>query len=221
MEILIVDDHPVIRAGLKRLLANEPDCEIREAAGGQEALGLFKAHHPAVVVLDLNLPGIGGLETIARLRRADPEARILVLSMHDDRLHVTRALRAGAAGFVSKTASPDEIVTAVRRVASGHTYLQHEIAEELAFSNLREPSQPLPYLAARDLEILRLLASGQNLSQIAETLGVSYKTAANNCSRIKGQLGAAGIADLIRIAIRSGLTDRDPDLTVGGDQALL
>jgi two-component system, NarL family, invasion response regulator UvrY len=211
MQILIVDDHPVVRAGLRRLLATEAGCDIREAADGREALSLFKAHRPAVVVLDLNLPGIGGLETIARLRSADPGARVLVLSMHDDPLHVTRALRAGAAGYVSKNAAPEEIITAVRRVATGHTYLEHEIAEELAFSNLREAS-PLQDLSSRDLEILRLLASGRSLPQIADTLGISYKTTANNCSQIKDKLGASGTADLIRIAIRSGLTDRDADL---------
>jgi DNA-binding NarL/FixJ family response regulator len=211
MQILIVDDHPVVRAGLRRLLATEPGCDIREAADGRDALSLFKAHRPAVVVLDLNLPGIGGLETIARLRSADPGARVLVLSMHDDPIHVIRALRAGAAGYVSKSAAPEEIITAVRRVATGHTYLEHELAEELAFSNLREQS-PLQDLSSRDLEILRLLASGRSLPQIADTLGIGYKTAANNCSQIKGKLGASGTADLIRIAIRAGLTDSDADV---------
>ncbi len=217
MQILIVDDHPVVRAGLRRLLASEPGCDIREAADGKEALRLFRAHHPALVVLDLNLPGLGGLETIARLRRADRGARILVLSMHDDPIHVTRALRAGAAGYVSKGAAPEEILTAVRRVANGHTYLEHEIAEELAFSNLRERS-PLQDLSSRDLEILRLLAAGCSLPQIADTLGISYKTVANNCSQIKGKLGASSTADLIRIAIRSGVTDGDADLATPGPE---
>ncbi len=217
MQILIVDDHPVVRAGLRRLLASEPGCDIREAADGKEALRLFRAHHPALVVLDLNLPGLGGLETIARLRRADRGARILVLSMHDDPIHVTRALRAGAAGYVSKGAAPEEILTAVRRVANGHTYLEHEIAEELAFSNLRERS-PLQDLSSRDLEILRLLAAGCSLPQIADTLGISYKTVANNCSQIKGKLGASSTADLIRIAIRSGVTDGDADLAAPGPE---
>lgn len=217
MQILIVDDHPVVRAGLRRLLASEPGCDIREAADGKEALRLFRAHHPALVVLDLNLPGLGGLETIARLRRADRGARILVLSMHDDPIHVTRALRAGAAGYVSKGAAPEEILTAVRRVANGHTYLEDEIAEELAFSNLRERS-PLQDLSSRDLEILRLLAAGCSLPQIADTLGISYKTVANNCSQIKGKLGASTTADLIRIAIRSGVTDGDADLAAPGPE---
>jgi two-component system, NarL family, invasion response regulator UvrY len=212
MRILIVDDHPIVRAGLRRLLATEPGTEICEAADAKEALRLFKERQPSLVILDLNLPGISGLEAIARLKVVDPGARILVLSMHDDQIHVTRALRAGAAGYVSKSAPPEEILGAIRRVASGHLYLEHEIAEELVFENLPMLSHPLQDLSARELEILRLLAAGRTLPQIADTVGISYKTAANSSSQIKAKLGATGTADLIRIAIRSGLTDCDPDL---------
>jgi DNA-binding NarL/FixJ family response regulator len=157
----------------------------------------------------LNLPGLGGVEVIARLKIADPQVPILVLSMHDDYIHVTRALQAGAAGYVSKNAPPEELLEAVRRVAGGHTYLEHEIAEGLVFANLRTPLHPLDDLSTRDLEMLRLLAQGHTLPQIADTLGIAYKTAANSSSRIKTKLGASGTADLIRIAIRSGLLDRD------------
>jgi len=121
MRILIVDDHPIVRAGLRRLLATEPGSEICEAADAKQALTLFKERRPDLVVLDLNLPGISGLEAINRLKVVDPGARILVLSMHTDQIHVTRALRAGAAGYVSKSAPLEEILAAVRRVASGHT----------------------------------------------------------------------------------------------------
>jgi DNA-binding NarL/FixJ family response regulator len=213
MRILIVDDHPIVRAGLRRLLAAESGAEICEAADAHQALGLFKEHRPKLVVLDLNLPGIGGLEAIARLRVVDPGARILVLSMHDDQIHVIRALRAGAAGYVSKSAPPEEILGAIRLVATGHPYLEHEIAGELVFGNLSVLADPLQDLSTRELEILRLLAAGRTLPQIADTVGISYKTAANSSSQIKAKLGAAGTADLIRIAIRSGLTDRDADLT--------
>ena len=158
-----------------------------------------------MVILDLNLPGIGGLEVIARLNIADPNARVLVLSMHDDEIHVTRALQVGAAGYVSKNAPPDEILEAIRRVAAGHTYLEHEIAEELAFSSVRTSWHPLKDLSSRDLEVLRLLAKGCTLPQIADTVGISYKTAANNCSQIKAKLRAATTADLVRLAIQSGL----------------
>jgi len=209
MKILIVDDHPIVRAGLRRLLTAEPEIEIREAASGREALSVFREQQPTLVILDLNLPGIGGLEVLARLKAVDPDARILVLSMHDDQIHVTRALQAGAAGYVSKNASPEELLEAIRRVAGGYTYIEHEIAEELVFSQIRPASHPLKDLTSRDLEIMRLLAEGCTLPQIANALGLSYKTAANSCTRIKAKLAATSTAELIRIAIRSGLTDRD------------
>ena len=205
MKVLIVEDHPIVRNGLRRLLAAEGELEIREAANGKEALSIFREQRPGLVILDLNLPGIGGLEVIARLKIADPNARVLVLSMHDDEIHVTRALQVGAAGYVSKNAPPDEILEAIRRVAAGHTYLEHEIAEELAFSSVRTSWHPLKDLSSRDLEVLRLLAKGCTLPQIADTVGISYKTAANNCSQIKAKLGAATTADLVRLAIQSGL----------------
>jgi two-component system, NarL family, invasion response regulator UvrY len=205
LKILVVDEHPIIRSGLRRLLADEPEIEIREAAGGREAISAFKEDRPALVILDLNLPGLGGLEVIARLKIADPAARILILSMHDEEMHVTRALQAGALGYITKNARPEEIIEAIRRVADGNTYIEHEIAERLVFSNIRAPSHALERLSSRDLEILRLLAEGCTLLRIADTIGVSYKTAANNCTQIKVKLGATSTADLIRIAMRSGL----------------
>ena len=210
MKILIVDDHPIVRAGLGRLLTAEAGFEIREAASGREALSVFREQQPALVILDLNLPGIGGLEVLARLKAVSPEARVLVLSMHDDETHVTRALRAGAAGYLTKNAPPEELLEAIGRVAEGHTYIEREIAEGLVFASIRSSPDPLRDLSSRDLEILRLLAEGRSLSQIADTVGIGYKTAANNCSRIKARLGAAGTADLIRIAIRAGLVDAGP-----------
>lgn len=168
----------------------EAGTEVREAASGREALAAFREDRPDIAVLDLNLPGLGGLEVIARLKAADPTARVLVLSMHDDEIHVSRALHAGAAGYVSKNAPPDQILEAIRRVAQGRTYLEHDIAEKLVFSSVHAPSHALEHLSSRDLEILRLLAGGCGLSQIADTIGVSYKTAANNCTQIKAKLGA-------------------------------
>ena len=209
MKILIVDDHPIVRAGLRRLLAARPEAEVWEAASGKEALSIFRSQRPDLVILDLNLPDIGGLEIIARLKIADPEARIMVLSMHDDPIHVTRALQAGAVGYVSKNIPPDELLEAIERVAGGRTYIEREIAEELVFSSIRSLPHPLDDLSSRDLEILRLLAQGRSLAQIADALGIGYKTAANNCSQIKSKLRAATTADLIRLAIQHGLTDFD------------
>ena len=213
MKILIVDDHPIVRAGLRRLLTAEPEIEVREAASGREALSVFKEQQPTLVILDLNLPDIGGLEVLVRLKAIDPDARVLVLSMHDDKTHTTRAIRAGAAGYVTKNAPPEELLEAIGRVARGRTYIEREIAEGLVFASIRASSDPLKDLSSRDLEILRQLAEGRTLSQIADALGLSYKTAANNCSRIKARLGVRSTADLIRIAIRAGLVDRNAGLS--------
>jgi two-component system, NarL family, invasion response regulator UvrY len=209
VKILIVDDHPIVRSGLRRLLAAEPEIEVREAASGREALSVFREQQPTLVILDLNLPGIGGLEVLARLKAIDPDARVLVLSMHDDEIHITRALRAGAVGYLTKNAPPEELLEAIRRVAGGHTYIEREIAEGLVFASIRVSPDPLKDLSSRELEILRQLAQGRTLSQIADTVGIGYKTAANNCSRVKARLGVTSTADLIRIAIRYGLVDRD------------
>jgi two-component system, NarL family, invasion response regulator UvrY len=216
MKVLIVDDHPIVRAGLRRLLAAEPNVEVRETADGREALSLYREQQPTLVILDLNLPGLGGLEVVGRLKAADPETRILVLSMHDDETHVTRALQAGAMGYVTKNAHPEELLEAIARVSRGHTYIEREIAEALVFARLRASPDALQDLSTRELEILRLLAEGRSLPQIADTLGIGYKTAANNCTRIKAKLGAASTAELIRIAIRRGLVDRDAGLSVVG-----
>jgi DNA-binding NarL/FixJ family response regulator len=209
VKILIVDDHPIVRAGLRRLLTAAPQIDICEAASGREALRVLREQQPALVILDLNLPDIGGLEVLARLKAFSPDARVLVLSMHDDETHITRALRAGAAGYVTKNAPPEELLEAIGRIAEGHTYIEREIAEGLVFASIRAAPDPLKELSSRDLEILRRLAEGRTLSQIADTLGIGYKTAANNCSRLKARLGATSTVDLIRIAIRAGLTERD------------
>jgi len=205
MKILVVDDHPIVRDGLHRLLADEPDVELRDAESGKQALALFRQDCPDLVIVDLNLPGFGGLELIKRLALEKTAARILVLSMHDEPIYAMRALQAGAAGYVSKNAPPAQLREAIRRVAEGRPYLGHELAQELAFLNLRRSAHPLEELSPRDLELLRLLAKGSSLQQIADTLGLSYKTVANNCSQMKAKLGVKRTADLIRIALRNDM----------------
>jgi two-component system, NarL family, invasion response regulator UvrY len=205
MKVLVVDDHPIVRAGVRRLLAAEPQITGAEAATANEALAIFRNDRPDLVILDLNLPGIGGLEIIGRLKLENASVRILILSMHDNPIYVTHALRAGAAGYVSKNAPPEQMLEAIRRVARGHTYIEHQVAQELALSSIRYPADPLKDLSRRDLEILRLLGEGHSLPQIAETLGIGYKTVANNCSQIKAKLGVARTADLVRIAIQNGI----------------
>ncbi|HUN50073.1 MAG TPA: response regulator transcription factor [Candidatus Sulfotelmatobacter sp.] len=203
MKLLIVDDHPIVRDGLRRLLAARPEIALSEAATGEEALALCKSLRPQLVILDLNLPGIGGLELIGRLKAEDAALRVLVLSMHDNLVYVTRALQAGAQGYVSKQAPPEQILEAIARLARGQTYIEHRMAEELALQNIRPSAHPLHDLSRRELEILRLLGEGCSLPQIGTTLGVSYKTVANTCSQIKTKLGVARTADLIRIAVQN------------------
>ena len=205
MKLLIVDDHPIVRAGLRRLLAQERDIEIREAAEGREAIAAFREQAPDIVILDLNLPGLGGLEVIKRLKLIEPRARILVLSMLDDPIYAMRALEAGASGYISKNEPPSQIVEAIARLAAGQSYVGREIAQELAMLSARPSHNPLKDLSRRDLEILRLLGEGSSLQQIALTLGVSYKTIANGCSQLKAKLGVRRTADLIRIAVENRL----------------
>jgi DNA-binding NarL/FixJ family response regulator len=208
MNILVVDDHPIVRSGLRRLLAAEPEFEVREAASGREALAVFREHRPDLVVLDLSMPGIGGLEVIGRLKIESAAVRILVLSMHQEPIYATRALQAGAIGFMSKNAPPDRLLEAVKRVAAGQSYIEHEIAQALALANIRAPGMPLQNLSPREFEILRLLGDGGSLRQIADTIGVSYKTVANSCGQIKAKLHVARTADLVRIAIQNSITRR-------------
>lgn len=204
MNVLLVDDHAIVRDGLRRLLASASAGEVLEAADGREALSLARSRAFDLIVLDLNLPELGGLELLKRLLLVQA-APVLVLSMHAEPLYVSRALEAGARGYVSKNASPDELLTAVRRVASGSTYVESELAQALAFQP--EPIAPsLDRLSGRDLEILRLLAAGRSLSEIADALGLGYKTVANTCTQIKAKLGVARTADLVRLALQAGLS---------------
>jgi DNA-binding NarL/FixJ family response regulator len=204
MTILLVDDHALVRAGLKRLLATLDQGDILEAADGQDALALLRAEKPALVILDLNLPGLGGLELLRRMIQAGARA-ILVLTMHAEPLYAKRALEAGAAGYMTKNASPDELLTAVRRVTAGGRYVEAELAQALA-APAAGGRQTLDNLTARELEIMRLLAKGASLAEIADAVGVGYKTVANNCGQIKSKLGVSRTADLVRLAIETGVS---------------
>ncbi|MBY0509919.1 MAG: response regulator transcription factor [Rhodospirillaceae bacterium] len=204
MKVLIVDDHAIVRAGLKRLLAALPNAVIREAATGRDALALYREERADIVLLDINLPGIGGLELLGRILLLDKTARVLMFSMHTEAVYAGRALQAGALGYVSKNAAPDEVLNAIRKVADGGRYIENEIAQELALQPA-SGGDPLKQLTERDLEILRLLGEGRSLAEIAEALGVGYKTVANTSSQIKAKLGVTRTADLIRLSIEMGV----------------
>ena len=204
MKILIVDDHAIVRDGLRRMLEVLADTSVIEAANGRDALTVARAERPDLIILDLNLPGLGGLELINRLMLDDRARRILVRSMHAEPLYAVRALEAGATGYLSKNASPDELIEAVRRVSTGGRYVEADIAQAIAVQGV-DAGEPMGRLSARDLEILRLLASGASLAEIADALGVGYKTVANTCSQIKTKLGLARTADLVRFSVERGV----------------
>lgn len=199
MKVLLVDDHAIVRDGLKRLLADLDVGPILEAPTGRAALELARAERPDLVILDLNLPDLGGLEVLGRLLREDPAVRILVLTMHAEPLYASRALQAGARGYVSKAAAPAEITAAVRAVARGEGFVEAKVAQAMALSG--GPASPLDNLSLRELETLRLLAEGRSLGEIATALGIAYKTAANGCTQLKEKLGVARTGELIRLAV--------------------
>jgi DNA-binding NarL/FixJ family response regulator len=204
--VLVVDDHAIVRAGLRRLLGEREGTEVLEAASGEEALEMAQAGAPDLVLLDLNLPALGGLELLRRLVRAVPGAPVLVFSQHSEAIYAAKAMEAGARGFVSKNAAPEELLEAVEAVLAGGTAIEKDIQREMAVRDMMEDAYLKP-LSERDLEILRLLAAGNTLSQIAEKLGVAYKTVANTLGRIKEKLGVGQTSDLIRIAVSRGLAD--------------
>jgi two-component system invasion response regulator UvrY len=202
MKILLVDDHEVVRAGVRRLLDNEPEVSILEAESSPDALDLYRRERPDLVVLDLNLTGSSGLELLRRLVQSDKTARILVLSMHSEPIYAARALQAGALGYVSKSAGAEEFVNAVRQVGGGGHYIEREIADRLAVGK-SSASHALDQLTTRELDILRMLGEGQSYAQIAAAVGVSYKTIANSSSVIKEKLAVETTTDLIRLSIES------------------
>ena len=204
MKILLVDDHAIVRSGLRRLFATLPDARISEAATGREALALVRSERPELIVLDLNLPGLGGLELLRRILIEYPDARVVVLSMHAEALYASRAIRAGALGYLSKNASPEELLEAVRRVMAGGRYIEAEIAQALALRAANSGGM-LEQLTERDLEVMRLLGDGRDLTEIASALGISYKTVANTCSQIKAKLGVTRTAELVRLSIEAGV----------------
>jgi DNA-binding NarL/FixJ family response regulator len=200
MDILLVEDHPIVRDGLKRLLCAVPAAAVREETTGRGALAAVRAHRPDLMILDLNLPDIGGLDVLARLKREDPSLPVLVLTMHGEPIYAVRALEAGAKGYLSKGAAPDELMTAIKTVSKGGRYVENAIAQAIVVKGA-EASGPLDALSARDLEVLRLLAGGHRLADVADRLQLAYKTVANITTGIKRKLGVSTTIDLVRLAV--------------------
>ncbi|MFA5957922.1 response regulator [Hyphomicrobium sp.] len=202
MKILIVDDHGVVREGLRKLFVAHFEANVLETAGIDDALAIYAQEHPDVVVLDLNLEGAGGLEVLRRILAADSSARVVVFSMHHEPIYAVRALRGGARGYVSKSAPVEELITAIRKARAGEQYIDRDLASRIAVSQISS-DDPLQSLSIREVEILRMLGQGKSMTAISENLGIAYKTVANICTQMKVKLGVDRTADLIRLAIET------------------
>jgi two-component system, NarL family, invasion response regulator UvrY len=203
MRILLVDDHAVVRAGFRTLLENQADLlVVAEAESGEAACRQFVEHAPDVVIMDLSLPGIGGLEAIRRIISREAGARILAFSMHEDTIFVEQALQAGARGYIGKSNAPVELVEAVRQIANGSIYIDPDIAQRIAFQKTKGGDTPFENLSTREFEIFCLLAEGLSVSDVATRLSLSSKTIANYATQIKAKLEVNTIAELARLAIR-------------------
>ena len=205
MRVLIVDDHRIVASGCRALFGDDPDIVILEASDAESGERAFVDEHPDVCVLDLNLPTVSGFELARRILARDGAARIIMFSMNDDPIFAARAIEVGAKGYVSKTGDPCDLMEAVREVGKGGTYLPPALARSIAFAGPAFARSPLSKLTSREMEILRLLSAGKNLSEIAWLIHSSYKTVANTSSIMRQKLGVRTSAELVRLAIKSGV----------------
>ncbi len=207
VQVILVDDHTVVRAGFRMLLAVADGIEVvAEAGRGEAAFLLYQEWQPDVVVIDLSMPGIGGLETIRRLVSRFRQAKILVFSIHDESIYVRRALAAGAKGYISKNAAPDLLVEAIQAIAAGHAYIEVGLLKNQALACAELDCQVLvAALSTREFDVFRLLAKGLTPQKAAYELCLSYKTVANYTTQVKQKLRISTLAELVQVAKLSGV----------------
>jgi DNA-binding NarL/FixJ family response regulator len=204
ISVLIADDHSIVRDGLKRILAATTDLQVAgEAASGDEALALVKANDYDVVMLDMSMPGLSGLDLIKRLKLEKPKLRILVLSMHGESQYAARALKAGAAGYLGKDSAAEALLGALRRIAAGGVHIGEAAAAALLQSGGKPPHEAL---SDREFEVMRLLVEGLGPTEIGERLHLSVKTVSTHKTRILEKLNVKSTAELVRYALEHRLT---------------
>jgi len=203
--VQLVDDHAVVREGLRIVLECNPDMRVSvESSSGEEGYGHYFEHHPDVMVLDIAMPGEGGLSMLHRLMKRDPEAKVLVLSMYDDELIAIKTMEAGARGFVTKGAPPGLILEAVQKVAAGEAFIENHVARKMALHRASK-GRGLNGLTKREFEVFRMLANGDSVRRISELLHLSAKTVGTHRTRIMAKLCCENVAGLARMAIRHGI----------------
>jgi len=210
IRVLIADDHAVVRAGLKQILAENADVRVvAEAASGNDTLNAVRTDHFDVIVLDMSMPGRSGLDLIRQVKQEQPQARVLVLSMHQEDQYAVRALKAGASGYLNKDSAPEMLVGAIRKVAAGGAFISPAIAEQLAQGVIRSDERlPHTLLSDREFQVFQSLANGESVSAIADKLSLSVKTVSTHKTRIMQKMGMQAAADLIRYALEHGLIEQ-------------
>jgi two-component system, NarL family, invasion response regulator UvrY len=208
INVMLVDDHAVVRMGFKMLLETASDIKvIAEAENGEAAIKSYMEHKPDVVVMDITMPGIGGMEAIERILAKESNAKILVLSAHEDSVHPKRVLNAGAMGYLTKRSAAEELIKAIRTVAGGKKYIEASVAQQMAIQQLSGEQNPVDVLSEREFEVFMSLAKGKTTNEIAETLFLSPRTVGTHLYNIKQKLNANNSAEIALIAMRSGLID--------------
>ena len=208
IKILLVDDHAVVRMGFKMLIEAEDDITvIGEADSGEVAIKLFQELKPDIIVMDITMPGIGGLEAIDRIIAKDKNTKILVLSAHEDSVHPKRVLNAGAMGYLTKRSAAEELIKAIKSIHQGKRYLEPNIAQQMAITQLSGETNPVEILSDREFEVFIALAKGKSTNEIADTLCLSPRTVGTHLYNIKQKLNANNSAEIALIAIRCGLID--------------
>ncbi|RZU02755.1 response regulator [Rivibacter subsaxonicus] len=203
--VMLVDDHALVRMGFRMLLANAGIEVVAEAESGEEACRLLSTVKPDVVVMDLSMPGMGGLEAVRRILAQGPKLKVLVLSAHEDTAHPQRVLRAGALGYLAKRAAPDALIAAVTAVARGERYLDAQTAQRLAVAQLDGETSPADRLSEREFSVFIQLARGATVAQIAERLNLSPSTVGSHLYHIKQKLGASNQSEITLVALQWGL----------------
>lgn len=205
IRVMLVDDHALVRMGFRMLLGDAQIEVVAEAGTGEQACADYAGVKPDVVVMDLSMPGMGGLEAVRRLLAQDPQARVLALSAHEDTAHPRRVLRAGALGYLAKRSAPEALITAVTAVARGERYVDAQTAQALALAQIDGQASPADMLSEREFSVFIQLARGASVAQIAEALCLSPSTVGTHLYHIKQKLGAGNQSELTLVALRWGL----------------
>ncbi|MFQ1631802.1 UvrY/SirA/GacA family response regulator transcription factor [Aeromonas veronii] len=211
INVFLVDDHELVRTGIRRILEDVRGIKVvGEAQSGETVVTFCRQHHPDVILMDMNMPGIGGLEATRKILRIRPDVRIIVLTIHSENPFPTKVMQAGAAGYLTKGAAPDEMIQAIRLVHSGQRYISPEIAQQMALSQFASADEnPFKSLSERELQIMMMITKGQKVTDISEQLNLSPKTVNSYRYRLFSKLGINGDVELTHLAIRYGMLDAD------------